>query len=184
MAVRKIAYLGEPVLRQKAQKVRQSDKTVEKLIDDMVETMHAAQGIGLAANQVSVPQRVVVVQLALDEEDPQSGTLYALINPEIVSPSDDLVMAEEGCLSIPHYYGEVVRHDMVVIKARDRKWREVKVKASGLLARVFQHEVDHLNGVLFLDRMETIDKLRYVPPQDDKPEVERERETVAVPVAG
>ena len=173
MAVRKIVFVGGPGLREKAQKVRQMDKSIEKLIDDMVETLHAANGIGLAANQVGVPQRVIVVELPHDEEDPRSGKLYALINPQITSFSQELVASEEGCLSIPYYYGEVTRSDAVVIKGRDRRWREVKIKAQGWLARVLQHELDHLNGVLFIDRMENMDKLRYVPARTEA-EVETE----------
>ena len=173
MSIRKIVFLGEPVLRQKAQKVRHVDKSIEKLIDDMAQTMHDANGLGLAANQVGVLQRVVVIELPYDEEDLQSGKLYALINPEIVQASDELVSIEEGCLSIPYYFGAVTRPDVVVVKARDRKWREVKIKATGMLARAVQHEIDHLNGVLFIDRMESMDKLRYVPAMSEA-EVETE----------
>jgi len=124
-----------------------------------------------------VPQRVVVVELPADEEDPQSGKLFALVNPEIVSFSQDELVSEEGCLSIPYYYGEVARSEAVVVKARDRKWREVKIKATGMLARALQHEVDHLNGVLFIDRMETMEKLRYAPPTAENAETEAEVET-------
>jgi peptide deformylase len=173
MAVRKIVFAGEPVLRQKAQKVRQIDKSVEKLIDDMVDTLHEANGLGLAANQVGVAQRVIIIELPHDEEDPQSGKLYALINPEITSYSQELEANEEGCLSIPYYYGEVTRPEAVVVKGRDRKWREVKIKAQGMLARALQHEVDHLNGVLFIDRMENMEKLRYIPARTEA-EVETE----------
>ena len=133
----------------------------------MAQTMHDANGLGLAANQVGVLQRVVVIELPYDEEDPQSGKLYALINPEIVATSNELVSIEEGCLSIPYYFGAVTRPDAVVVKARDRKWREVKVKATGMLARALQHEIDHLNGVLFIDRMDSLDKLRYVPERSE-----------------
>jgi peptide deformylase len=177
MAVRPLVFLGEQVLREKAQKVKQIDKSTEKLIDDMIETLHAAGGLGLAANQVGVRQRVVIVDVPFDEEDPGSGKLYALVNPEITYSSPELMESEEGCLSIPYYYGEVVRPESVVVKARDRKWREVKIKATGLLARALQHEIDHLNGVLFVDRMDGMAKLRYVPPKDD---VETEAEPLAV----
>jgi len=173
MAIRQIVFVGDPVLRQKAQKVRHIDKSLEKLIDDMTETMHAANGIGLAANQVGVLQRVIVVHLPQDDEDPQPSKLYALINPEIVSTSQEVLSAEEGCLSIPYYYGEVTRAEAVVVKGRDRKGRELKIKADGFLARVIQHEIDHLNGVLFIDRMESMDKLRYVPAKTEA-EVEAE----------
>ena len=170
MAARDIVFLGNPVLRQKALKIHHIDKSVEKLIDDLVDTLHNADGLGLAANQVGVAQRVVIVELPKDEEDPQSGKLYALINPEIVTVGDEATTAEEGCLSIPYYYGEVTRAESIIVRARDRKWREVKIKADGWLARVFQHEIDHLNGVLFIDRMESMDKLRYVPPKESNSE--------------
>ena len=181
MAVRNIAYVGNPVLRQKAQQIHRLDKSTERLIDDMVETMHAFNGIGLAANQVGVPQRVIVVQLPPDEDDPQSGKLYTLINPEVISYGEELVSTEEGCLSIPYYYGEVTRPDSIVVKGRDRRWREIKVKASGLLARALQHEVDHLNGILFVDRMESMEKLRYVPPRPAEAEGEQAAEDIALP---
>lgn len=177
--MRKIAYLGAPVLRQKAQKIKHVDKSIEKLIDDMVETMHDDNGIGLAANQVSVAQRVIVVQLPPDEEDQQAGKLYALINPEIVAASEETLSGEEGCLSIPYYYGEVTRHEAIVVRARDRKWHEVKIKAQGWLARVFQHEIDHLNGILFIDRMDSMDKLRYVPPSSNGKAVEPQEAAAA-----
>ena len=173
MAVRPILFLGDPVLREKAHKVKQLDKSTEKLIDDMVETLHAATGLGLAANQVGVRQRVIIVEIPYDEEDPGSGKLYALINPEITHSSQELMESEEGCLSIPYYYGEVVRPESVIVKARDRKWHEVKIKATGLLARALQHEIDHLNGVLFVDRMDGMAKLRYVPAKT-KTEIETE----------
>lgn len=183
MAVRPIVYTGEAVLRQKAQKVRQTDKTVDKLIEDMVETMHSANGLGLAANQVGVPQRVIIVEIPKDEDDPQSGKLYALINPEITAMSKELIALEEGCLSVPYYYGEVTRPEAVVVKARDRKWREVKIKAEGMLARALQHEIDHLNGVLFIDRMEDMSKLRYIPGRSEV-EVELESYRAASDVDG
>lgn len=175
MAVRQIVFLGEQVLREKAHKVKQLDKSTEKLIDDMIDTLHAADGLGLAANQVGVRQRVIIVEVPHDEEDPGSGKLYALINPEITHSSQELIETEEGCLSIPYYYGEVVRPEAVIVKARDRKWHEVKIKATGMLARALQHEIDHLNGILFVDRMDDMAKLRYVPA---KHETEAEQEPV------
>jgi peptide deformylase len=181
MAVRQIVFTGEPVLRQKAQKVRRVDKSIEKLMDDMVETMRAANGLGLAANQVGVAQRVIAVEIPKDEEDPQSGKLYTLINPEIIAQSEELLATEEGCLSIPYYYGEVTRPEAVVVKARDRKWREVKIKAQGMLARALQHEIDHLSGILFVDRMDDMSKLRYVPDRSEA-EVETEAYRAAVAV--
>jgi len=174
MAVRQIIVAGNPILRQKAQKVKAIDASIQKLIDDMVETMRAADGIGLAAPQVAVRLRVIVVELPQREDDPQSGKLYALVNPEITKVSEETWTAEEGCLSIPYYYGEVVRPHAVVVKAKDRRGKDIKIKAEGMLARVLQHEIDHLDGILFIDRMESLDKLRYVPPraaEEAQPEV-------------
>lgn len=165
MAVRQLTYLGNPVLREKAKKVKIVDKSVARLIDDMVETMNANNGLGLAANQVGVLQRVIVVEAPEDEDDPQTGKLYAVVNPEIIKASDVIVTIEEGCLSIPYYYGEVARAETVVVKGKDRKGHDFRIKAGGMLARAFQHEVDHLDGVLFIDRMESTATLRYVPPR-------------------
>jgi peptide deformylase len=150
------------VLRQKAKRVTRVDDSVRKLLDDMVETMHAANGVGLAAPQVGVPLRVIVVEF----ED----TKLQLVNPEVVKASPDTDVAEEGCLSLPHYYGEVRRHTSVTVKALNRGGKEIRVKGEGWVARILQHEIDHLDGVLFVDRLEHPDSLRYQPPTEDVPE--------------
>lgn len=160
MAVRKITLIGDDVLRREARKVKRFDKDLLRLIDDMVETMRDAPGVGLAAPQVGVAERVIVVELQEDEEDPQSGKLYEFVNPEIVYFSQEEVEGEEGCLSIPNIVGDVWRSQKVVIKGQDRHGKPQKVEASDWLARVFQHEVDHLNGVLFIDHVESPDGLR------------------------
>ena len=160
MAVRKITLIGEDVLRREARKVKKFDKELHRLIDDMVETMRDAPGIGLAAPQVGISQRVLVVELDEDEEDPQSGTLWEFVNPEIVYFSDEELEGEEGCLSIPNIVGDVWRSQKIVIKGQNRFGKPQKVEAIDWLARVFQHEVDHLNGVLFLDRVEGPQDLR------------------------
>lgn len=158
MALRKIITPENPVLRKKAHKVtRFDDPKLQELIDDMIETMHAAPGVGLAAPQVEVSQRVIVVQLPDDEESVQeygkdAGVLYALINPELVRVSDEMVDGIEACLSIPGYYGNVNRHEAVTVQGFDRHGKKVRVKAKGWLARVFQHEIDHLDGILYIDR--------------------------------
>ena len=160
MAVRKIVLIGDEILRKEARKVKRFDKELHRLLDDMAETMRDAPGIGLAAPQVGISDRVIVVELLEDEEDPQSGKLYEFVNPEIVFASNEEVEGEEGCLSIPQIYGDVWRAQKVVIKGQDRHGKPQKVEATDWLARAFQHEIDHINGVLFIDRVESPDNLR------------------------
>ena len=166
MAVRTILTLEHPALRQKARRVKHFGEALQKLADDMVETVRAAPGVGLAATQIGVIERVFVAELPEDEEDPQSGKLFILVNPEIVKASAEEEEREEGCLSIPGYVGDVRRATWVTIKGQDVKGREIRVKAYDMLARVFQHEMDHLDGVLLLDRVDSPDKIRRVQPQD------------------
>ncbi|MCD6291616.1 MAG: peptide deformylase, partial [Anaerolineae bacterium] len=150
-------------------------------IDDMIETMRAAPGVGLAAPQVAVSQRVIVVEVPKDEEDPEAGTLlFEMVNPEIVKTNRMIVEGEEGCLSIPGYVGEVPRHTMIVVRGQDRFGRPVRVRAYDFLARVFQHEIDHLDGVLFIDRVTGPDKIRKIEPDE---ELEGEAAEAAVGVA-
>ena len=155
MAVRTICRLpGDLVLRQKARRVTTTDSSVQRLIDDMIETMQQASGVGLAAPQIGVPLRVVVIQLP--DEEP-----VALINPEMVKRSGEREVVE-GCLSVPGYAGDIKRSVSVTVKARDRQGKSVRIKASGLMAQALEHELDHLNGVLFVDHVESPDKLRRV----------------------
>lgn len=156
MAVREVVTLPEPVLRRKARKVTQFDDELQVLIDDMIETMRAAPGVGLAAPQVEIPFRVVVVEFG-DEEDEQAPTkLYTIVNPEIKRFSSETVIGTEGCLSVPGIAGEVERSESVTVKGLNRKGQPMTVKASGWLARIFQHEIDHLDGILFVDRADRI----------------------------
>jgi len=168
MAIRPILLADDPILRKKSKKVRDFGKALQTLIDDMVETMEAANGIGLAAPQIGVLERVIIVRLPEDEEDPQSGKLFALCNPQIVRAEGE-EEGEEGCLCLPGYVGDVKRATSVTIRAQDRQGKKVRIKAEGLLARAFQHEVDHLDGILFIDRVESPDKIqRVVPPEEAK----------------
>lgn len=173
MAIRRILTVenDNPTLRQKSKKVKRVTPAVQTLINDMVETMRAAPGMGLSAIQVGVPLRVIVVELPEDEEDPQSGKLYALVNPEIVRASEEIVEMEEGCLSIPGYIGFIKRPEAVTVKGLNRRGKPVRVKARGLLARVLQHEIDHLEGVLFPDRLESPDKLFKLEPVEEGEEM-------------
>jgi peptide deformylase len=171
MAVRPIITDQEHrTLRGKAKRVPRVDSSLQKLIDDMVETVRAAPGVGLAAPQVGVPLRVVVV----DYED----RLYVVINPEVVKTGQETVTDEEGCLSAPHWQGPVARATSLTVKGRDRDWKEVRVKAEGWLARIFQHELDHLEGVLFLDKVEDRSQIRWVEPEADGEEDQGEADDV------
>ncbi len=154
MAIRTIYTSDNPVLRQRAKKVKRIEPSTQKLIDDMIETMLEAPGVGLAAPQVGVSLRVIVVEIPKDDDDSQAGTKLQLINPEVLKSEGEQI-GEEGCLSIPGYVGIVKRSEHVTVKGLNRKGKEVKIKASGYLARVLQHEVDHLDGVLFTDRLES-----------------------------
>jgi len=150
MAVRDIITLPDKRLRLKSEPVKAIDKNIRALIDDMFETMYAAPGIGLAAIQIAVPKRVVTMDLAKKDEPAQP---QVFINPEIVWSSDDKATYEEGCLSIPEYYEEVERPQSVRVKFLDRDGKPQEIEASGLLATCLQHEIDHTNGVLFIDHI-------------------------------
>jgi peptide deformylase len=156
MAVLEIIQPDNPILRKKAIKVNSFDARFQALVDDMIETMMDAPGVGLAAPQVAVSQRVIVVRLPDDEESQkeygeEAGVLYVVANPKIIKSGRDMVEGVEACLSIPGYFGNVDRHDMVVITGQDRHGKDIRIKAKGWLARVFQHEIDHLDGRLFID---------------------------------
>ena len=164
--IRKIRTIGDPVLRKKAKKVEKLTKDHQKLIDDMIETMRASDGIGLAAPQVGVPERIIVVELEHDDKIPGSGVTYALINPELNHPSTDKDDKPEGCLSIPGWAGEVTRPLRVMVKGMDRQGNRVKFEAEGAIARAFQHEVDHLDGVLYVDKLIAPDRVWRVEDKE------------------
>lgn len=156
MALRKIVTLPDPVLKRKAHPVNKFDKNLQSLLDDMVETMREAPGVGLAAPQVGLSERIIVIEYYEREQDEEveeaPKKVWAVINPEIVRASEETLMGVEGCLSIPGLIGEVERHAEVQVKGLNRHGKPMKVKAKGWLARIFQHEVDHLNGILFTER--------------------------------
>ena len=151
MTVRTLHLLGSPVLRQKAKAVAHVDDEVRALVDDLLETMRAAKGVGLAANQIGVARRVAVVDVG--EEDPPP---LVLINPVIVERGDEVETAEEGCLSIPEIYGDVERQVRVVVEALDRDGKQYRAETAGYKARAIQHEIDHLDGILFLDHLSAV----------------------------
>ena len=156
MAVIPIRTLPDPILRQKARRVKSVDKSIDRLINDMVETMHSASGVGLAAPQVGVPLRVIVIGIPDEEE-------LALINPQIVRRTGERLV-NEGCLSIPGYVAQVQRSEVVRVKGLDRTGKEIRLRADDLLAQALEHEIDHLNGVLYVDHLESMDELQPVEP--------------------
>jgi len=156
MAIRKVVTPPNPTLRARAKKVRSITPEIEVLIDDMIETMREAPGVGLAAPQVDVSSRVIVIEYSEQSEDPdivpEPPKLYVVVNPEIVRKSPKTVFGNEACLSIPGYFGEVERSESVTVKGLRRDGKHFRIKAKGWLARIFLHEIDHLDGVLFIDR--------------------------------
>lgn len=182
MALLDILLVDHPILLKKAHKVDKVTPEIRQLIDDMIETMRAANGVGLAGPQVGVSQRVIVVEYAEndDEEEetqeeetrPPKKKLYALINPEITYRSDELVEGAEGCLSIPDWVGLVDRHVAVGVRGLDRNGRKTTLKLEGWLARIFQHEIDHLDGILYTSRITSPEKLWRMPPESESQETE------------
>ncbi|MFA7413030.1 MAG: peptide deformylase [Rhizobium sp.] len=150
MTIKPLIILPDPILRQVSNPVERVDSDIRKLAEDMLETMYDAPGIGLAAIQVGVPRRLLVIDVAREGEEKQP---LVFINPEIVASSDTRSVYEEGCLSIPDYYAEVERPATVTVRSIDREGKEQLTEAEGLLATCLQHEIDHLNGVLFIDHI-------------------------------
>ena len=175
MALLPIVNLPDPVLRRKAKPVTKFDKELQTLIDNMIETMRDAPGVGLAAPQINISQQLAVIEYSEGEDEeeedentpPKPKKLYVIINPEIVKASEEKVMGIEGCLSIPGLHGEVERHESIQVKALNRHGSPVKLKVDGWMARIFQHEIDHLNGVLFTDKA-----VRVWKPSADEDEIE------------
>jgi peptide deformylase len=166
MAIREIVKLPNEILRRKAQPVETFDADLQQLIDDMIETMRVAPGVGLAAPQIDVPLRLVVVEYGgeadedYDDDAPPKKKLFALVNPEITRASTETEVATEGCLSIPGLVGDVERAVSVTVTAQNRHGQPIKVKAKGWLARIFQHEIDHINGILYIDKATKVQSLQ------------------------
>lgn len=155
MAVHPITYLPAPVLRERARRVPAIDDSIRRLVDDMIESMYAANGVGLAAPQIGISLRLVVI--GLPDEEP-----FALINPEIVKVSGERTV-DEGCLSVPGYRAELTRHRNVTAKALDLSGKEIRIKAKDdLLAQALEHEIDHVNGILYIDHLPSLDVLEKV----------------------
>jgi len=164
MAIRALHHpRDDSVLRQKARRVPTIDSSIQRLIDDMVETMQQTKGVGLAAPQVGVSLRVVVLQMPGEEP-------IAVINPKIVKRVGEREVTE-GCLSIPGYAGEIKRSVSVTVKGRDRQGKTIRIKATGLMAQALEHELDHLNGILYIDHIEGQDKLHKVETETEAGEM-------------
>ena len=163
MVLRTIRGLEDPIVRRKARKVGKVDASIGRLVDDLIETMRAAPGVGLAAPQVGVPLRVAIVEV---EEQ-----LYTMVNPEILEYSKELEPRPEGCLSVPGYWAEVTRPLRIRLRGQDRRGKRYTMTAEGFLARAFQHEIDHLDGVLYIDRLPSHDLLRRVEEGEDEEQV-------------
>jgi peptide deformylase len=157
MPLREIRTYPDPVLRNKTSRVGRIDSALDRLIEDMVETMHAAPGVGLAANQVGVPLQLAVIDLSSREDEEQRHPLLVIINPELIV-MEGSVLEEEGCLSIPDYAEKVRRAARVKVRAQDRTGKQFELEAEGLMAKALQHEIDHLNGLLFVDRLSSLKK--------------------------
>jgi peptide deformylase len=157
MALRQICTYPDPVLREKTKRVERIDSSLDRLIRDMVETMHAAPGVGLAANQVGVPLQLAVIDLSTREDEGQRHPLLVIINPEILA-MEGSVVEEEGCLSIPDYSEKVKRAARIKVRALDRSGKQFELETEGLLAKALQHEIDHLNGLLFVDKLSPLKK--------------------------
>jgi peptide deformylase len=152
MSLRTIITLPDPTLRRKSHKVTTFDREFQALVDDMILTMREAPGVGLAAPQIAVPYRLIVVEFGDEEDEEKPRKLYVLANPELIHGSEEKVIGIEACLSVPGLVGEVERHEQVLIRGYNRFGKQVRVKAAGWLARIFQHEMDHLDGILYVDR--------------------------------
>jgi len=173
MSLLPIVNVPDEILRRKARPVTKFDDKLQTLIDDMVETMRQAPGVGLAAPQINISERIIVVEYYEDEKKAEEDEttpkkLYTVINPEITRKSVETELGVEGCLSIPGLQGEVERHLSVTVKAQNRRGQPVTLKLKGWTARIFQHEIDHLNGILFTDHATRIWKVEQ-PPEGEAP---------------
>jgi peptide deformylase len=160
MAIREIKQYPDPVLRARTKRVERIDEELQRLIEDMAETMYAAPGVGLAANQVGVPLQLAVIDIGVGEEGRKKRQLVVLINPELIA-EEGSVVSEEGCLSVPDVTEKVKRAARVKVRAQDRTGKEFELDADGLMAKALQHEIDHLNGIVFLDRLSALKRNIY-----------------------
>ncbi len=185
MTILQIETLNNPILRKKARQVTNFDEDLQRLIDDMIETMRSANGVGLAGPQVNQPLQVAVIE-TLPERDEEgneiegSRELFVLINPKIVSESRKMVEGIEGCLSIPGWVGEVERHQSIRVRAQDRHGRKIRLRLNDWTARIVQHEIDHLDGILYIDRLTAPENLWREEEFFKEQEEDEERDEVAI----
>jgi peptide deformylase len=182
MAILNIETLNNPILRNKTRPVTQFDEDLQRLIDDMIETMRDASGVGLAGPQVNRALRLTVVETMPERDDEGneiegSRELFVLVNPEIVWKSRDFVDGVEGCLSIPGWVGEVSRHESIRVRAQDRRGKKIRMRLEGWTARIVQHEIDHLDGILYIDRLTAPENFwreeeYFQDPESEEPAVE------------
>ncbi len=156
MSIKEITTFPAKVLHRKAEAVETFDEDLQALVEDMIETMRKAPGVGLAAPQIGLSKRLLVVEFGDEQDDDIPKQLYVLANPEIIAQSGEQVAGIEGCLSVPGLVGEVERAKVVTVQGQDQHGKKVKIRAQGWLARIFQHEIDHVNGILYTDRTEKI----------------------------
>ena len=152
MSAREIIFVPHPTLRKKADLITEFGPELQELVDDMIITLDEASGAGLAAPQVNVSQQVILVEYGSDEDEDIPPILYVTVNPKITRFSQEIISGAEGCLSIPGFMGEVERAQEIVVEGLDRYGKPLKMKFQGWLARIFQHEIDHINGILYTDR--------------------------------
>ena len=160
MPLLNIVTVPDPVLRRKAHKVTEFGKDFQTLVDDMIETLRDAPGVGLAAPQVGISEQLIVIEYGDDDDETVPKRLFVVANPEIIQTSETVVEGLEGCLSVPDLVGSVDRFENIVVKGLNRHGKPIKIKAKDWLARIFQHEIDHLNGILFTDRTDKVWKPR------------------------
>ena len=171
MVLRKILTEPNKILRQKSQPVEQVNKDIQKLMDDMLETMYAAPGIGLAAIQVGVPKRVIVMDI--DQKEGKKNPMF-FINPEIIEKAENYSTYEEGCLSVPGQFAEIDRPEKCYVRYLDYNGQKKEIKAEGMLATCIQHEMDHLEGILFIDYLSKLKKTMIIKKlSKTKKEIER-----------
>ncbi len=160
MTVRSIRVVPDPVLKQRSKKVAAIDSSIHRLVDDMIDTMRAVSGVGLAAPQIGVLLRVAVIEIP-------GSDVIVLINPEIIKREGERLV-DEACLSIPGYKGQIKRSVRVKVKAQDRYGRHIRIKGEELLAQALEHEIDHLNGILYVEHIESPDRLQRLVPESDQ----------------
>ncbi len=182
MSVRRVITVGDPRLRRRSKKIEKITPALQRLIDDMIETMHAENGVGLAAVQVGELLNVILVEDPDDVDEEGHPRLYVVINAEILRHNAETEAGIEGCLSVPGYVGEVERYTQVLVRGLDRRGKRLRIEARDFLARVFQHEIDHTQGILYIDRLTAPDRIWPVEEgEEEATEASQRHQTAAAP---